>query len=380
MNAARSTPLDRSGYPTCLWMDARKQMSYLTKVAGVDCYFLVGEAGTSFFIRNGLGQTVSVLSPLRKNKVMSVLGGAIQTRHLDAWLQCKRQGKTASCIVLDRSSSRFITTGRYTSFAAMRFALPARLDLLPCRARSSMRSYQNCRRCGYDRETLPHILQHCRQFSAPAYQARHDAVQGRLETVMRRRFPNLRVNRALPEIGSNKRPDLVVVDEEKRLVILLDVAIVFENTAAAFVDARTRKWAHYEKEILAYRLRGYSVTYDAIVVGALGTWDPKNDAILKRIGVVSQRYLRLMKVLVVSEMLEHSSRIYRRHLGLRDLLPDSGTKRRPVGTTETDPPGGDLRQKKRNSISARASGGKCLERRFTSPVGTPSQRGELQCQ
>ncbi|KRY02902.1 hypothetical protein T03_8587, partial [Trichinella britovi] len=43
-------------------------MSYLTKVAGVDCYFLVGEDGTSFFIRNGLGQTVSVLSPLRKNK------------------------------------------------------------------------------------------------------------------------------------------------------------------------------------------------------------------------------------------------------------------------------------------------------------------------
>ncbi|KRY62879.1 hypothetical protein T4A_13949, partial [Trichinella pseudospiralis] len=87
---------------------------------------------------------------------------------------------------------------------------------------------------------------------------------------MRRRFPNLRVNRALPEIGSNKRPDLVVVDEEARSVILLDVAIVFENTAAAFVDARIRKWAHYEKEILAYRLQGYSVTFDAIVVGSLG--------------------------------------------------------------------------------------------------------------
>ncbi|KRZ73623.1 hypothetical protein T10_7219, partial [Trichinella papuae] len=380
MNAARSTPLDQSGYPTCLWMDARKQMAYLTKVAGVDSYFLVGETGTSFIIRNGLGQTVSVLSPLRKNKVMSVLGGAIQTRHLDAWLQCKRQGKTASCVVLDRSSSRFITTGRYTSFAALRFALPARLDLLPCRARSSKRSYQNCRRCGYDRETLPHILQHCRQFSAPAYQARHDAVQGRLETVMRRRFPNLRVNRALPEIGSNKRPDLVVVDEDARSVILLDVAIVFENTAAAFVDARIRKWAHYEKEILAYRLQGYSVTYDAIVVGSLGTWDPKNDAILKRIGVVSERYLRLMKVLVVSEMLEHSSRIYRRHLGLRDLLPKTDTNRRPVGTTETDPPGGDLRQKKRNSICAKLSRVICLEGRNTSPVGMPLQRGELQCQ
>ncbi|KRX15327.1 Protein ZBED8 [Trichinella nelsoni] len=73
-------------------------------------------------------------------------------------------------------------------------------------------------------------------------------------------------------------------------------------------------------------------------------------------------------------------KIPKKHLGLRDFLPDTGAKRRPVGTTETDPPGGVLRQKKRNTISARASGGKCLERRFTSPVGTPSQRGELQCQ
>ncbi|KRZ68446.1 hypothetical protein T10_1984 [Trichinella papuae] len=39
-----------------------------------------------------------------------------------------------------------------------------------------------------------------------------------------------------------------------------------------------------------------------------------------------------------------------------------------------------LRQKKRNSISANASGGKCLERRNMSPVGMPLQRGELQCQ
>ncbi|KRY78014.1 hypothetical protein T4A_12812 [Trichinella pseudospiralis] len=64
---------------------------------------------------------------------------------------------------------------------------------------------------------------------------------------------------------------------------------------------------YYEKEILAYWLQEYSVQYDAIVVGSLETWNPKNDVILKRIGVVSERYLRLMKVLVVSEMLEHSS-------------------------------------------------------------------------
>ncbi|KRZ13911.1 hypothetical protein T4B_5862 [Trichinella pseudospiralis] len=68
------------------------------------------------------------------------------------------------------------------------------------------------------------------------------------------------------------------------------------------------------------------------------------------------------------------------HLGLRDLLPETDSNRRPVGTTETYPPGGDLRQKKRNAISAKASGGKCLERRKTSPVGLPTQRGELQCQ
>ncbi|KRX95624.1 hypothetical protein T4E_1245 [Trichinella pseudospiralis] len=37
------------------------------------------------------------------------------------------------------------------------------------------------------------------------------------------------------------------------------------------------------------------------------------------------------------------------HLGLRDLLPETDSNRRPVGTTETYPPGG----------------GKCLERRKT---------------
>ncbi|KRZ68444.1 hypothetical protein T10_7437, partial [Trichinella papuae] len=91
------------------------------------------------------------------------------------------------------------------------------------------------------------------------------------------------------------------------------------GTAAVFVEARIRTWAHLEKEILAYRLQGYSVTYGAIVVGSLETCDPKNDAILKRISVVSER-------------------IYRRHLGLPDLLPKTGTNRRPVGTTVTDPP------------------------------------------
>ncbi|KRZ01318.1 hypothetical protein T11_11873 [Trichinella zimbabwensis] len=105
-----------------------------------------------------------------------------------------------------------------------------------------------------------------------------------------------------------------------------------------------------------------------------------NNAILKRIGVVSERFLRLMKVLVVCEMLEHSSRVCRGHLGLRDLLPKTRTYRRPVGTTETDPPGGDLRQKKRNSISTKLSRVICLERRNTSPVAMPLQRGELQCQ
>ncbi|KRY81103.1 hypothetical protein T4D_17176 [Trichinella pseudospiralis] len=67
--------------------------------------------------------------------------------------------------------------------------------------------------------SLPHILQYCRQFNASACQAQHDAFQGRLKTVWRRRFPNLWVNLTLPVIGSNKRSDLVVLDEEARCVL-----------------------------------------------------------------------------------------------------------------------------------------------------------------
>ncbi|XP_003374795.1 conserved hypothetical protein [Trichinella spiralis] len=57
---------------------------------------------------------------------------------------------------------------------------------------------------------------------------------------------------------------------------IIIVAVAFENTVIAFVDARI--YGHNEKEIPAFRLQGYSVTYDAIVGWHLGTW---NDDILK---------------------------------------------------------------------------------------------------
>ncbi|XP_034483224.1 uncharacterized protein LOC117788549 [Drosophila innubila] len=63
----------------------------------------------------------------------------------------------------------------------------------------------------------------------------------------------------------------------------------------------------------AFWLRGYRVHVDAIVVGALGTWDPINERVLKLLHV-SRSYDSLMRRLIVSETVHWSRDIYVEHV------------------------------------------------------------------
>ena len=54
-------------------------------------------------------------------------------------------------------------------------------------------------------------------------------------------------------------------------------------------DARRRNAEKYADLAEAYRRLGFSVTLDAVCVGALGSWDPANDSILRRLGIPRSR-------------------------------------------------------------------------------------------
>ncbi|KAL1415239.1 hypothetical protein MTO96_029509 [Rhipicephalus appendiculatus] len=99
------------------------------------------------------------------------------------------------------------------------------------------------------------------------------------------------------------RPDLV-----------LDVCCPFDNRMQAFQEARRIKEEKYATLQLHLLRLFQRVSVDAIVVGCLGTWDPANDRVCRRL--CSRHYLRSMKRLCVSDTIAASTIIYRSHIGV----------------------------------------------------------------
>jgi len=84
------------------------------------------------------------------------------------------------------------------------------------------------------------------------------------------------------------RPDLVIRHKPSKSVVICDVTVPFENRWTAFEDARTRKIAKYSPLAEELQRRGYRVIVTAFIVGALGSWDPRNEAVLRLLRVGNQ--------------------------------------------------------------------------------------------
>jgi hypothetical protein len=63
---------------------------------------------------------------------------------------------------------------------------------------------------------------------------------------------------------------------------------------------------------IALRCRFPEVKVDALVLGALGTWDPENDKLMTT--MCSKKYLKLFKKLCVSDVIRYSRDIYIEHI------------------------------------------------------------------
>lgn len=249
------------------------------------------------------------LSPRNRRKVIKTLR-TIQTAARDTELQAApNQGKVMECVAADPASSHFMRVGRYTRFADWRFMHKARLNLLPLNGARpwAQAADQRCRRCGYQQETLPHVLCHCMRQSR-ALTDRHNAIVNRVKTAAMGRFTITHEDR--PVGTSTLRPDLVLARGEE--AIILDVTVPFENRRSALLEARQKKIEKYQPIRDYLQQRYQRVTVDAIVVGALGSWDPANDKVLRRL--CSRSYLRIMKRLIVSETIAASRDIYAEHV------------------------------------------------------------------
>ncbi|KYQ51612.1 hypothetical protein ALC60_09286, partial [Trachymyrmex zeteki] len=80
----------------------------------------------------------------------------------------------------------------------------------------------------------------------------------------------------------------------------------------AFEDARERKIAKYSPLAEELQRRGYRVVVTAFV-GALDSWNPRNEAVLRLLRVGS-RYAAMMQRLVISSTIRWSRDIYVEHV------------------------------------------------------------------
>lgn len=137
---------------------------------------------------------------------------------------------------------------------------------------------------------------------------RHNAIVNRIKKACADRWTVLSEDRV---VGSeNRRPDLVI--QKGNDVIIIDVTVPFHNGLDAFQDARNEKIQKYSGAAQEISLEGKNVVVEAVVVGALGSWDPANDHVMKRI--CSKKYLSMFKKIVVSETISFSRDIFDEHI------------------------------------------------------------------
>jgi hypothetical protein len=204
------------------------------------------------------------------------------------------------CVAADTASSHFFRTGLYTRFADWRFIHRARLNLLPLNGRSYNQTDddRSCRRCGFENETLPHVINHCMRYT-DLFTRRYNAVVNRIRKAAESKYTNLAENDV---VLGNLRPDLVIVKNNKATII--DITVPFENRMEALNQARLLKLQKYEDLARAPSGRFAEVKVDTIVLGSLGSWDPENDKVMRT--MCSKKYLKPFKKLCVSDVIRYS--------------------------------------------------------------------------
>uniref|UniRef100_A0A7E4VLC0 DUF3231 family protein n=1 Tax=Panagrellus redivivus TaxID=6233 RepID=A0A7E4VLC0_PANRE len=106
-------------------------------------------------------------------------------------------------------------------------------------------------------------------------------------------------------------------DDKNRIATIIDVAIPFESSYSAFEDTRRRKKEKYADIERILKEKGYKTFNDAFIVGSLGSFDPANEACIRRLRI-TPRYATLMKKLMVSDVIKWSRDIYVEHVtGIR---------------------------------------------------------------
>eukprot|EP00731_Ephydatia_muelleri_P036820 Em0330g3a len=254
----------------------------------------------------------SEISWSKRKEANHLLKHATQSRHLTDLQEAPDQGRSSYSTSLAEASNYFTYTGAYLTFPQYRFALRARLNLLPTRtvqARCGKRITDTCcRQCHLVPETLSHLTNHCLP-NMGMIRDRHNAVLERLIRAIPPSMGNKFKEQPLPETTGANRPDLTIISTDGNSAILVDVCVPFEGSPEALHEAAAEKISKYEPLRQTLLNRFQNVEVFPFVIGSLGSWFPPNDGVLKRLRI-GHKYAALMRRLCVASAIAGSQNIW----------------------------------------------------------------------
>jgi hypothetical protein len=223
-------------------------------------------------------------------------------------------------VSLDAASTQFMRDGRHISYASVKWIQSARLNVLPLNAapiaqqqNKNLPSSVMCRKCASQPESLAHVLCHCPIHLPRLITGRHNNALNIIHTALKPHFTQIHIDKTTNLTNTSRRPDIVALNENTKQAAIIDITCTFEAHTQSFINARTHKRMKYKDEAAALTSKGYSVLCDAIVIGALGSWDPNNDKVLLKCGV-SRSQIYQLKRTVIGNTIEYGRRIYWEHI------------------------------------------------------------------
>ena len=255
----------------------------------------------------------TTISARQKKLARKLLKEARGMRHLASLLEAQDQGRTFHLVSKTPSSNHWIHAGAYTTFSDYRFAIRARLNLLPTRTVAKRAGHPEidttCPKCHQAPETLGHVLNACTP-NTGLMRERHNAILKRLVKAVPREAGEKYVEQNIRDAPGDLRPDLVILNQEKMVATIVDVTIPYEGEVNSFIAARAEKLRKYHPLEEWLSAQGFTVTLHAFIVGALGAWDPASDEALQALGI-GRKYSILFRKLCVTDAIKGSNVIWK---------------------------------------------------------------------
>ena len=240
-----------------------------------------------------------------------------QNKSFEAWRALLDQGRSVDCFSSLKESNSWLRTGQI-AIQTYRFAVMGRVNVLPTKCvlkRRQLSPNTHCRRCPCDIESIGHVLNGC-PHSTNLFRVRHDLVLDMLSKAIKpKKDWTLRINQTTPYVPSNRRPDLVLVNDKEKKIVIADITICYENNSDRLDQVRDHKVQKYSTEAGYLQDLGYEVHCTALVYGSLGSHHSLNKDIYSMIHTKPSQRTRkaLLKKITVS-VLESSNKIWRNHV------------------------------------------------------------------